>query len=169
VRCQPRDGRWGAFFYAGAVVDAVRKLKFEDRPELARPLAAGWAPLLPEIREARVDVLVPVPLHASRLVERGYNQAALLARELGAMLRVPSAPLILSRPVATGRQTDLPAAARVTNVAGAFRVCRPREVMGRRVLLVDDVETTGATLDACVRALEEAGAARVFAAVIAQV
>ncbi len=168
VRCEPREGRWGAFVYAGAVADAVRRLKFEDRPDLARPLAAGWGALLPELREARVDVLVPVPLHASRLVERGYNQSALLAGELSAMLGVPSLPLMLARPVATERQTDLPASARATNVAGAFHVRRPREAAGRRILLVDDVETTGATLDACARALEQAGAARVFAAVVAR-
>ena len=111
---------------------------------------------------------VPVPLHPSRLAERGYNQAALLGSRLAGHLGAQSLPLALERICDTPRQTTLDRAARTRNVADAFRA-RPRSrVSGRQVLLIDDVRTTGATLAACARALREAGATRVSAAVVAR-
>lgn len=149
--------------YEGALGRAVRALKYRGATRLAgwlgselaaRASAASWAP----------TVVCEVPLHAGRRRQRGYNQAALLAEHVARGLGVPHRP-VLSRPFATAPQARLGREERRANVSGAF-VGRP--VAGHRVLLVDDVLTTGATLDACTAALRAAGAARVYAAVVAR-
>ena len=150
--------------FGGALADAVHALKFRDRPELAGPLGR----LLAEKVRAGIDprtARVPIPLGAARLVERKYNQAALLARAMGAALGLDALATALDRSRETAPQTTLDRAARLENVAGAF-VAR-RSLEGRRVLLVDDVRTTGATLRAAAHAAESAGAVVVAAAVIA--
>jgi ComF family protein len=111
---------------------------------------------------------VPVPLHPSRLAERGYNQSSLLARRVARHLGAPFAPLALARARDTPKQATLDREARLANVAGAFRVREPTRVYGRAVLLVDDVSTTGATLAACAQALQAAGASAVATAVLAR-
>jgi ComF family protein len=105
-------------------------------------------------------VVVPVPLHVTRLRERGYNQALLLARGLGRRARLPVAPRALVRRRPTPSQAHLDAAARRENLAGAF--IATAAVHAPTVILVDDVLTTGATADACARALRGAGATRII-------
>lgn len=146
-------------------------LKRADRldvvPGFARWLERTGRPLLGE-----ADLIVPVPLHRFRLWQRRFNQAALLAASLSRTSEVPADPLALVRVRATKSQGAMPsAAARRRNVRGAFRVPHPREsaVRERTILLVDDVVTTGATLEACARALKRAGAARVLALTLARV
>lgn len=169
IRATPlHPHRLAAFAYGGPIADALRRLKFDDRPDLAAPLASTFAPLLPLLLAHKPQVVVPVPLHPARLVERGYNQAALLARALARWIDTPLAPLALRRSLRTSRQTDLAREARAANVANAFVVHPPSLIYGRSVVLVDDVETTGATLDACRRALEAAGARLVVSAVVAR-
>ena len=140
--------------YEGALRAIVHALKYEGRRSLARPLAAL-------MRERSADVidgaqcLVPVPLHPSRRRRRGFNQANDLARHLGAPVRHA-----LRRVHATPTQTSLPAAQRHRNVRDAFAVTRAaRDLIGATVVLVDDVSTTGATLDACAQVLKVAGVA----------
>ena len=153
--------------FGGPVAQALRRFKYAGRGDLGRPLGhlARRA-----VRAAGLvaDVVVPVPLHPARLAERGYNQAALLgvevARELGASLLARG----LRRTRATAQQARLDRAGRLANVTGAFRVRAPSLVRGRRVLLVDDVATTGATLAACSGALLAAGALSVTALVVAR-
>ena len=138
-------------------------LKYEGRTFVAPIIAAAMAR---RVRDTGVrtpeTVVVPVPLHPSRLRERGYNQSYLLAsamaRELGLLTRD-----VLRRTRATATQTALGQDERVTNVAGAFEVKRPDAIRDRCVLLIDDVCTTGSTLNACTGALLLAGAARVVA------
>jgi ComF family protein len=115
----------------------------------------------------RVDVLVPVPLHKSRLRERGFNQAALLAHQLSkqAYLGVDDQTLVRRR--ATASQIDLGIAERKKNVHDAFR-CTTSALADRRVLLIDDVCTTGSTLEACAVALEEGGTRCVQALTLAR-
>jgi ComF family protein len=140
-----------AFHYGGAIKQAIVRLKFEQRPDLARGLGSCLIPLVLE----PFDAIVPVPLHPYRLAERGYNQASILADPLSHATGVPIDTSILHRVRNTVRQTDLQRAERRANVAAAFRARRAAH--GKRVLLVDDVRTTGATLEACEAALRTAG------------
>lgn len=115
------------------------------------------------------DVLIPVPLHRSRLIKRRYNQAALLARALSKRTRVPLDTTALLRTRRTASQGAKSAVGRRRNVQGAFAVSGPDAVRGKRVVLIDDVMTTGATLNACTRTLKRAGAGRVDALCLARV
>jgi ComF family protein len=157
-----------AFSYGGAIATAITRLKYEQRPDLARPLGdlLGRALAARHASLAGV-VVVPVPLHAGRLAERGFNQSALLARRACARLGGELSPMALVRVRDTPRQANLDRASRLRNVEDAFRARHPERVRGRRVLLVDDVSTTGATLRACARALQAAGAREVSSAVVA--
>jgi ComF family protein len=155
--------------YDGALRDIIQALKYGGRRSVARPLARLMARHGSEVLRG-ADCLVPVPLHRSRQRVRGFNQAAEIARGIG--LPVVHA-LVRARPTAS--QTDLPAARRHANVRHAFRAARrrflrrPSDVHGRCVVLVDDVCTTGATLEACARALRAAGAREVRALTAARV
>jgi ComF family protein len=117
---------------------------------------------------ASVDFLTGVPLFRVRSRERGYNQADLLADALAKRLGRPSVPNVARRTRDTQTQTHLTAKERASNVHLAFSVTRPPVVYGRRVLLVDDVMTTGATVNECARALKEAGAAKVLVLTLAR-
>ena len=152
--------------YAPPLSDAIRRFKFEGRSELARPLATLLVPKLRELGLCARDAWVPVPLHRARLVERGYNQAALLARALATRSGATFAPLLLERRRETDQQARLGRAARSENAFGAFAL--RRSFSGGRVVLVDDVVTTGATADAASRALLDAGAIRVTVLALAR-
>jgi ComF family protein len=113
-----------------------------------------------ESRAVDADLLVPVPLSAARLRQRGFNQAALLAEEIAVSVGGLVAPDLLTR-TERPSQRSLGEADRLSNLAGAFRCARPAETRGKRILLVDDVVTTGATASACADTLAQAGAARI--------
>lgn len=138
--------------YAGALARAITRFKYEPRPELAAPLARL---LLRAASEAALPldlVWVPVPLHFERLVERGFNQSALLARELARATRRPMAARLLRRQRDTGHQAQLGRDERAENVRNAFVVRRAGPCA---VALVDDVVTTGATIEACIATLKQ--------------
>jgi ComF family protein len=150
--------------YDGALRAIVHALKYDGRRSLARPLSAM-------MRERGTDVLrgadcvIPVPLHRARLQHRGFNQAADLARGLG--LPVVHA---LRRVRATPTQTGLPAARRHRNMRDAFAVTRAgRALANAIVVIVDDVSTTGATIEACARVVKDAGVSEVRALTAARV
>lgn len=153
--------------YGGAIATAIRRFKYENRPDLAHPLGEM---LRTVCRKGRLegDVVVPVPLHPRRLAERGYNQAALLgnvvAKETGARLL----PRALARVVDTPRQAELAREARFQNVSNAFTLRHSRSLRGQRVILIDDVSTTGATLNACREALGSAEPESIRAIVLAR-
>lgn len=161
------DGVAAFALYGGAVSEALRRLKYGGRADLAGPLG-HLARRAARAASLRADAVVPVPLHPARLAERGYNQAALLAMEVAEELEVPLWPRALRRVRPTAQQARLDRTARRHNVAGAFAVRSPEAVAGRRLLLIDDVCTTGATLAACAEALRTAGAAKVTALVVAR-
>lgn len=148
---------------------AILALKHADRLDLV-PGFARWLARSGRQTLERAEVIVPVPLHRWRLWARRYNQAAELARRLGREQGVAVAATALIRTRPTESQGAMPSArARRRNVLGAFRVTDPAAVAGRRVLLVDDVVTTGATVEACARAMLRAGAAGVDVLALARV
>lgn len=147
--------------YEPPLSTAIQRFKYAGRPELARPLARLLLPLLGKLGGAGPLTLVPVPLHPSRLVSRGYNQAALLASELGSHARLACRPRLLKRTRATEHQVGKSRSERVENAAGAFEL---RQATATRVILVDDVITTGSTVRACAQALA-AGQVRLAAVV----
>jgi ComF family protein len=158
-----------AFHYGGAIARAISRLKYERRPDLARPLGdLLWRAVERHAAALAGVVVVPVPLHRARLAERGFNQSALLGRRVARRLGAPLLALALARTRDTPRQATLDRAGRAANVAGVFRCRDGRAVRGRRVLVVDDVRTTGATLDACAAALLDAGARSIGFAVVAR-
>jgi ComF family protein len=153
---------YAPFRYGGAVAEAIVRFKYQRRGDLARPLGALLLRALPRLRSRKFDLVIPVPLHPSRLAERGFNQAALLARPLAASLGARMLARGLDRTRDTPRQATLDRILRLENVATAFVARDAKRIAGRSILLVDDVRTTGATLRACASALRNAGAARVY-------
>ena len=152
--------------YEGTLRQLIHLFKYGRVKTLARPLGNYLALAIP--REQRFDAIVPMPLHWRRRWQRGFNQSALLANEIA---RRSSVPVLCAvrRVRATRPQAGLSNTERQTNIARAFRVRRRRLVEGRRVLLIDDVMTTGATAAACARALRDAGAKYVALLTLARV
>ncbi len=162
--------------YDGGLRDLVHLLKYERVRPAAGLLGRMLAEVVADMAEAfgpEPPVVMAVPLHVSKMRQRGFNQSELMAR---AMLKLKPAALdaklntgALMRHRATESQTGLTPPQRRENVKGAFKVARPEQVSGRDILLVDDVFTTGTTVSECARVLRRAGAARVFVATVARV
>jgi ComF family protein len=151
-----------AAHFRGVMRDLIHAFKYSDRHEavdlFVRMMQTAGAELI-----ADAGVLVPVPLHRRRLWQRRYNQAAVLARGLARLTGTPADTALLLRGKATATQVGLSGEERRRNVAAAFCLARAADtrLRGRRVLLIDDVITTGATLEACTRVLKDGGAAEV--------
>jgi ComF family protein len=161
------NGTRSVAFFEGPLQNALHRLKYRRDIVLADTLAG----LLREVWQTHAvpgELVVAVPLSPRRLRERGYNQAGLLARGFAELAGLQYAPQGAARVRHTPSQVGLTAEQRRANVTGAF-AGNPRAVAGRRVILVDDVRTTGATLEACAQALRSAGAASVWALTLARV
>lgn len=161
-RCRPLHfvRARSAAVYEGPVREAVHALKFARQRRLAEPLGELMAEVA--VRDALLSeshVVVPVPLHRTRMRERGFNQAELLARPVARRLGVPVKPMLLHRVGDTPPQSTLSASARRTNIAGSFIV--GESVGPVAVLLVDDVLSTGSTVSECARVLTAAGVSQV--------
>ncbi|HEX3363535.1 ComF family protein [Phenylobacterium sp.] len=164
------DAARAACLYDEYSREPILKLKHADRTDLA-PLFARWLSRAARDLIDEADAIAPVPLHPSRLLSRRYNQAAEIARPLARMTELAYLPDALIRRRATETQGGKSGVGRKRNVAGAFEVPhrRAQQVRGRRILLIDDVMTTGSTAEGCARALKAAGAVRVDVAVVARV
>jgi len=156
-------------YYAPPGSTLIHELKYRNRKSLAGVLGKSLAGLLVSDGALKQgDVLVPIPLHPARLRERGYNQSELLARQVSLLTRIP-VNNALRRVRNTRSQARLKdAVQKKKNMAGAFGVCPDADIKGKRVILVDDVTTTGATLDSAAGTLKQAGAAAIYALVVAR-
>ncbi len=160
--------------YAGALRGLIHLLKYDKVLTAAPVLGALLAKAIGELDEGREDslpLIVPVPLHASKRRERGFNQTELIARAAVKRLthRAEFAAGVLKRQRPTHSQVGLTREERVANMRDAFRVTAAEAVKGRTVIVVDDVMTTGTTVSECARVLKKAGAERVWAATVARV
>ncbi len=158
------DSARSAVLHEGTVRTRVHEFKFGGQlrwtpclVDLLETAYVAWGPDAP-------DFIVPVPLHTRRLARRGFNQAGLLARELGRKIKTPVLPCALVRKNSTPPQTRLKRDERLKNVKGAFEISRDAKVRGCRILLIDDVFTTGTTLSECAKVLKrKGGASEVYA------
>ncbi len=161
------DGLIAPFYFeeGGPMQKLIHALKYEGLTSVGGVMGAHIAATIPgELCAAGPTLIVPVPLHPTKLRERGYNQAVWIAGGMGWFLGMPVRARLVRRARYTQTQTHLDVARRRANVAGAFRVARAElPARGSTALLVDDVITTGATIGACAGALKEAGVQRVFA------
>lgn len=161
------DGIRSPFRFEGVIQQAIYKLKYGNIRALAQPLARLLRDYLLTYPVSG-KILVPVPLHPKRLRARGYNQSGLLARELGNIIGLPVIDDCLVRLRHTSPQVKTSTVAeRQNNVAGAF-ICRGDRLRNKQVLLIDDVLTSGATLDACAAALKAGGATSVWGLTLAR-
>jgi ComF family protein len=159
-----RLSSWVSF--EGPIREAVHELKYRHNVGLGEILAKQLVELVGSLNWD-VDYIVPVPLGSKRLQERGYNQVMLLARPIAWELDIPLKRKALTRTRETRSQVGLSREQRITNVQNAF-TAKEHVINGKRILLVDDVVTTGATINACAKALKEAGVKKVFAATLAR-
>lgn len=147
---------------------ALLAFKFSDKPENAKLFAKWLKTAGKDIFDAGVDIIVPVPLSYKRLFRRHYNQSAVLALELSKLTGVKADVFCLQKPHHTKPQSVLDANARLKNIKNAFKLKKGATVEGKRVLLVDDIMTTGATLAECAKVLLKAGAASVDTLTVAR-
>jgi ComF family protein len=139
------------------ISEAIQQFKYHRNLGVGKTLATLAAAAFP-LRAEAYDLIVPVPLHLSRLRWRGFNQALVLSRAIGRAHQLQVDPLLLDRVRPTVPQTQLKERERQENVRGAFAVATPERLPGKRVLLVDDVYTSGATVEECARTLCRGGA-----------
>jgi ComF family protein len=163
------DAARAQYLYEGAIRDLIHAFKYNQQTQLRYPLALLALEGVEGFAAAHVPhIIVPVPLHSSRLRQRGFNQAVLLGRVISKRLALPMAPDALTRTRPTEPQVELSAAERRLNVKGAFTAGNTSTVADKRILLLDDVMTTGSTMDECAKELKKAGAKAVFAATVAR-
>lgn len=163
------DSARGALLFDGAVRELIHQFKYSGKTMLRRPLALLAADHLDRfVIETGPDVIIPVPLHHKRLRQRGFNQAILLGEIFAQKWRLPLLRNSLRRVRWTEPQVNLSAAERLENVKGAFALADIVAVAGKRVLLVDDVYTTGSTVKECAKVLKSGGAQSVTAITVAR-
>jgi len=159
---------WAPF--QDSVKEIIHELKYGCHSSLARPLAARLAVAFEAQRDRlQADWLIPVPLHPARKRERGFNQSGEIARHFSHIVGVPLAQHWLSRPRQTKVQAGLTRRERRQNVRGAFETSKKAEIRGKTILLIDDVFTTGATVNECARILKQSGAAKIAVLTVARV
>jgi ComF family protein len=172
VLAKPPAYDWArsAAFYRDQVAALIRRMKFSDDPDLALIMARWLLRLLP-LGQPRDSLIAPVPLHRWRFIRRRYNQSALLGQHLAALSGFQFVPDLLRRRRATEPQTSLSRHRRHANVRGAFSLGEKyaSDIVGKSVILVDDVITTGSTIEACAQVLRRSGATSIGVVSVARV
>jgi len=154
----------------GIVKNLIHTLKYRNQPQIGAFLGEWWGELLKSSGLGeQIECIIPVPLHPAKLRQRGYNQVTPFAKSLGAKLQVPMLESILIKTSNTRTQTRKKRWYRWQSSRDHYRLAKGTKIEGKKVLLVDDVITTGATLEACTRALKKARGTRVFIATMAVV
>ena len=154
--------------YEGIVKESITRYKFQDKSSYFRTYAALLKDKISEnVDIETVDAIMSVPLHRSKKLSRGYNQAQLISRQLAYLTKKQDISNLLIRIIKTESQSGLEGEKREGNVRGAFEVRHSERISGKTVLLIDDILTTGSTINECCRVLKEAGVRVVHAAVIA--
>ena len=156
-----------AVFYEGLMAEAIQRFKYRGDIKLTAPLSRLWEKM--DLEDLSFEAIIPVPLHPARLRKRGFNQALLLGKILGRTTNKRVIPRALRRIRNTIPQVQLGHSERERNVRGAFAVSRQQEIKDKNLLLVDDVFTTGATVNECARVLKKSGARQVSVLTLARV
>ncbi|MBS0150993.1 MAG: ComF family protein [Nitrospira sp.] len=157
---------WTLYPYTPPLQDAIRLLKYQNKVSLVAPLSDLMLATLPRLDT--IDLIIPVPLHHERLCQREFNQALLLADRIGRHLNISIAYTNLVRTTSTSPQTSLSRKSRLKNLRHAFAVRRPAQLKNKRILLIDDVFTTGTTVNECAKTLRRSGSADVFVLTLAR-
>ena len=157
---------WSLYPYTSPLQEAVRLFKYNKKVVLANALGALMNRAM--IDSIPIDVIIPVPLHLTRLRDREYNQSLLLADRLSQARHIPLSYDNLIRTRETAPQTELSRAVRMKNLRRAFTVRRPQDISGKHVLIIDDVFTTGTTVNECAKTLSKAGASKVYVCTLAR-
>ncbi|MDH4152202.1 MAG: ComF family protein [Nitrospira sp.] len=157
---------WTLYPYTPPLQDAIRLLKYQGKVSLVTPLANLMLTTLPQVDA--IDLVIPVPLHHERLCQREFNQALLLADQIGRHLSISVSYTNLVRTTPTPPQTTLSRRNRLKNLRHTFAVQHPAELMNKRILLIDDVFTTGTTVNECAKTLRRSGSADVFVLTLAR-
>lgn len=144
------------YLFEGSLSEAIYKFKYAGKTSLFRPLGDLFKEH--NILNLEYDAIIPVPLHISRLRERGFNQSQMIAARLEKKLKKKIAPFIVKRTRPTSPQAGMNREERIKNIRGAFKIRKGVNVKGMRLLLIDDVFTTGATTSECSKVLKSAGA-----------
>ncbi len=171
--CRDREYAFECARSAGIFEDVLREaihaLKYRNLIVMADPLAELMAQAFPSTGfVGLVDIIVPIPIHSTRMVDRGFNQSQELAVRLGKRIALPVVSDVLRKGKKTKHQVELPFDLRATNIDGSFGVSNAERIRGKRVLLIDDVFTTGSTLDEAARVLLASGASAVRAYTLAK-
>jgi competence protein ComFC len=154
--------------YSGIIKECLIKFKFYEKVACYRVLSKLMAEKIKKVSNSKnYDMIMSVPLHRKKRKLRGYNQSLLVSRSISKRTGIPEQSLYLKKVRETESQSLLTREKRYLNVKAAFKISRPKEIKGRSVLIVDDIFTTGSTINECARVLKEAGASRVTALVIA--
>ncbi len=154
--------------YSGSLKETLRRFKFSNKSSYYRALGKLLALKIQNTKQIdSFDVIVPVPLHKSRQKHRGYNQAELMAEQIAKTLKIPCEKNLLIKSVATNSQSMLKRTERLLNLEDAFMAVSDGLIAHKNILLIDDIVTTGSTVNQCCKALKRAGAEKVIAGVIA--
>ena len=156
------------FKYTGMIKESILRFKYFDKPSYYRTFAKLLANRINKLTDAsKFDMIISVPLHKRKEYLRGFNQSKLISKALSRELGIPEKSSLMVRLKDTESQSLLNREKRLSNIKGAFKVVEPCSVNGKRILLIDDVLTTGSTINECAKALKDAGAESVTAAVLA--
>jgi len=168
-KCSNNINVWAVCGYEGVAKDCIHLFKYNNRLNLSRPLAGLMSSFTDKnLADKKFDVIIPVPLHKTKMRERGFNQAELLARRLAKNTNCPLCTDAIKRIKPTISQTGLSKTKRFTNIRGAFKITDNNAVGGKNILLIDDVFTTGSTINEAAKTLLKSGAKSVEALVLAR-